>query len=75
MFNHLILILMKTVKVFSQKLGTEVSIELEGNAASITAMYDSNNESGNCSLASKFENRAWESWINNGWNNWGAICN
>lgn len=66
---------MKTVKVFSQKLGTEVSIELEGNAASITAMYDSNNESNNCSLASKFENRAWESWCNNGWNNWGAICN
>ena len=66
---------MKTVKVFSEKLGTEVSIELEGNAASITAMYDSNNESDKCSLASKFEIRSWESWLNNGWNNWGAICN
>ena len=48
---------MKTVKVFSEKLGAEVSIQLE------------------CALASKFENRAWESWMNNGWNNWGAICN
>ncbi len=66
---------MKTVKVFSEKLGAEVSIELEGNATSISAMYDSNNDSNNCSLASKFENRAWESWMNNGWNNWGAICN
>ena len=66
---------MKTVKVFSLKLGAEVSIQLEGNAASITEMYDSSKESNECALASKFENRAWESWMNNGWNNWGAICN
>lgn len=66
---------MKTVKVFSEKLGAEVSIQLEGNVASITEMYDSSKESNECALASKFENRAWESWMNNGWNNWGAICN
>ncbi len=66
---------MKTVKVFSEKLGAEVSVQLEGNATSITAMYDSANGSNECALASKFENRAWESWMNNGWNNWGAICN
>lgn len=66
---------MKTVKVFSEKIGAEVCIELDGNATSITSMYDSADESKECSLASKFENRAWESWTNNGWNNWGAICN
>ena len=49
---------MKTVKVFSEKLGAEVSIQLEGNAASITEMYDSSKESNECALASKFENRA-----------------
>ena len=65
---------MKTVKVFSEKLGAEVSIQLDGNAASITSMYDANGAN-ECSMASKFENRAWESWMNNGWNNWGAICN
>lgn len=46
---------MKTVKVFSEKLGAEVSIQLEGNAASITEMYDSSKESNECALASKFE--------------------
>lgn len=66
---------MKTVKVFSEKLGAEVSVELDGAAASITAMYDSYVENNNCSLDSNYENRAWESWMNNGWNNWGAICN
>lgn len=66
---------MKTVKVFSEKLGAEVSIQLEGDASSITALYDSKNESKECALNSKYENRAWESWMNNGWNNWGAICN
>jgi hypothetical protein len=66
---------MKRVKVFSEKLGTDVSVELEGNGTSITAMYDTNSVSNVCALSSKFENRAWESWMNNGWNNWGAICN
>lgn len=66
---------MKTVKVFSEKLGAEICVELDGNASSITAMYDSNVENTACSLDSSFENRAWESWMNNGWNNWGAICN
>lgn len=66
---------MKTVKVFSEKIGAQIAVELEGNAASITTMYDSNKAASKCSLASNFENRAWESWMNNGWNNWGAICN
>lgn len=66
---------MRTIKVFSEKLGAEVCVELDGDASSITAMYDSNVENTACSLNSSFENRAWESWMNNGWNNWGAICN
>ncbi len=45
---------MKTVKVFSEKLGADISIELDGNAVGITS---------------------WDSWVNEGWNNWGAICN
>ena len=66
---------MKTIKVFSEKLGDAISIELDGNASSITSLYDAGNGSGVYSLSSKFENRAWESWVDNGWCNWGALCN
>jgi len=41
----------KTLSVFSEKLGANISIELESGATGFT------------------------SWMNGGWNNWGAICN
>ncbi len=71
---------MQKVNVFSKKLGSNLTIEINGGGPSITRLYESSadeNAPGNSeiSLATEFSDRNWEAWVNAGWNNWGAICN
>jgi hypothetical protein len=67
---------MKKVNVFSKKLGSNMTIVLDGNGPSITDLYENDTVNNrDCSLSTEFSNRDWAAWTDAGWNNWGAICN
>ena len=65
---------MKKVEVFSKKLNKSFIVSLDNSgskAKSYTELYTGKADLEGQSLEIKND---WETWSNQGWNNWGAIC-